>query len=216
MTAVLINILLPLLALISLVAAFVYLFRALGQKRRIARQVYSVGQVEMRRAMKIGFLRAIIIAVVGAVLLVAWSILLSVNATAPIMSAEETPVPSPEFAATPTITPSLTPTEPRPSPSPTLDLLTTPTSTETAVPSPTSTITPTPEPTTATVSSGVGVWLRATPSTDGEQLEWVLDGTLVILLPGQETGEEFTWQQVRTPAGNEGWVAVPFLVYDGG
>ncbi len=219
MTAVLVYIILPLLALISLIAALSFLLKALGKRRRVDNQVYGVGQVEMRRAMKIGFLRAIVVAVVGAILLVVWSILLSVTNVEFSMPAlgGNTPVPSPLPAETVTIPPALsaTPTKMVPSPSPTKEMLLTmtPTITETAVPSPTPSITPSPAPPTATVSSGVGVWLRATPSTDGEQLEWVLDGTQVILLPGKETGEEFTWQQVRTPTGNEGWVADSFLVY---
>ena len=68
-----------------------------------------------------------------------------------------------------------------------------------------------PTPQTATVSSGVGVWLRGAPSTTGEQLEWLLDGTLVTLLPGQQTADDLLWQQVRTEAGVEGWVARDFL-----
>ena len=34
----------------------------------------------------------------------------------------------------------------------------------------------------------------------GEQLEWLLDGTLVTLLPGQQTSDDLLWQQVRTEA----------------
>ncbi len=71
------------------------------------------------------------------------------------------------------------------------------------------TIAPTPQ--TATVSSGVGVWLRGAPSTTGEQLEWLLDGTTRHPLPGQETADDLLWQQVRTEAGVEGWVARDFL-----
>jgi hypothetical protein len=61
------------------------------------------------------------------------------------------------------------------------------------------------------VSSGVGVWLRGAPSTSAEQLEWLLDGTAVTLLSGQETADDLLWQQVRTEAGVEGWVARDFL-----
>ncbi|MBX7253849.1 MAG: SH3 domain-containing protein, partial [Candidatus Promineofilum sp.] len=68
---------------------------------------------------------------------------------------------------------------------------------------------------TATVSSGVGVWLRGAPSTTGEQLEWLLDGTVVTLLPGQQTADDLLWQQVRTEAGVEGWVARDFLTVEG-
>lgn len=218
MTAVILQILLPLLALISLVAAFYFLLQAWGRRRRVGNQAYSVGQVEMRRAMKIGFLRAVAVAVVGVFLLVAWGILLSLGDPEPATGEEITPSSSP-------IPTSVTPvdgsfSEMPSSPTPTMaatatpTLTPTPTITVTATMAPTPTITPTPLPPTATVSSGVGVWLRATPGTDGDQLEWVLDGTIVLLLPGLETGAEFTWQQVRTPAGNEGWVAVPFIQYN--
>ena len=61
------------------------------------------------------------------------------------------------------------------------------------------------------VNSGVGVWLRAIPSVDGEQLEWVLDGTVLILLDQVENTAEFSWQYVQTPAGNVGWVAASFI-----
>jgi hypothetical protein len=82
-----------------------------------------------------------------------------------------------------------------------------------ASPTPQATAAPTATsaPTTATVSSGVGVWLRGAPSTSGEQLEWLLDGTVVTLLAGQETADDLLWQQVRTEAGVEGWVARDFL-----
>jgi hypothetical protein len=43
-------------------------------------------------------------------------------------------------------------------------------------------------------------------------LEWLLDGTVVALLEGQQTVENLVWQQVRTEAGLEGWVARDYLV----
>ena len=82
-------------------------------------------------------------------------------------------------------------------------------------PSPTSAVTAEPTattaPVTAIVSSGVGVWLRGAPGTSGEQLEWLLDDTVVTLLGGQETVDDLLWQQVRTDSGVEGWVARDFL-----
>ena len=92
--------------------------------------------------------------------------------------------------------------------------------TETAVPpnpptdEPTSAPTNTPEPAsnTAVVSSGVGVWLRGTPSTTGEQLEWLLDGTVLTLLTGQETADGLVWQQVQTDTDLTGWVAADFIL----
>jgi hypothetical protein len=98
-----------------------------------------------------------------------------------------TPPPEPSAAATALPPASVTPS---PSPSPT----------ETAVPQ------------TAVVESGVGVWLRADPSTEGEQLEWVLDGTVLTLLGEVVTTPDFTWQYVQTPAGNIGWVAETFIL----
>ncbi len=216
MTAVFINILLPLLATVTLLAAFFYLLKALEQRRRINRQVYSVGQVETRRAMKIGFLRAIVIAFAAALLLFAWGVM-SATGTWPLLP-ELTPMPTlaPANTSTPTLSPEVTPV-----PLETISLSLTPAATETAVATPTPiatatptpTVTPTPQPATAVVSSGVGVWLRATPSTAGEQLEWLLDDTILTLLPGYETGSDFDWQQVRAPSGREGWVAVPFIRY---
>jgi hypothetical protein len=44
-------------------------------------------------------------------------------------------------------------------------------------------------------------------------LELIPDGTALILMEGVETVENQGWQQVRTPAGNEGWVAVEFIEY---
>ncbi len=220
MTAVLINLLLPLLAIVTLLAAFFYLLKALAQRQRINRQVYSVAQVETRRAMKIGFLRAIVVALVAAMLLFAWGVLRAIG-TWPLLP-EPTPTLTllPTSSSTPTVAPDVTP-----APIETISLPLTPAAAETAVATPTATatatatatptITPTPQPATAVVSSGVGVWLRAAPSTDGEQLEWLLDDTILTLLPGYETGSDFDWQQVRAPSGKEGWVAVPFIRYLG-
>jgi hypothetical protein len=36
---------------------------------------------------------------------------------------------------------------------------------------------------------------------------------VLTVLAGREVVDGFEWQQVRTPAGNEGWVAVEFIVY---
>ncbi|MCA9925092.1 MAG: SH3 domain-containing protein, partial [Anaerolineales bacterium] len=80
-------------------------------------------------------------------------------------------------------------------------------STQPPVPLPTAT----PVVETAVVTSGVGVWLRSVPGVDGEQVEWLLANTQVVLLAGQATADEFEWQEVQAPSGNVGWVAVPFI-----
>ena len=65
---------------------------------------------------------------------------------------------------------------------------------------------------TATVSSGVGIWLRDRPGVETEQLEWLLEGTTVIVLTGEETADDLVWQQVQTEEGLIGWVAAEFIV----
>jgi hypothetical protein len=67
---------------------------------------------------------------------------------------------------------------------------------------------------TAIVSSGVGVWLRAEPSTESAQLEWLLQGTIIIVLSETATAENLAWQEVQTQEGIVGWVAVPFITYN--
>ena len=89
---------------------------------------------------------------------------------------------------------------------------TSPIPTASATPQPT--VTNTPQPPTASVSSGVGVWLRDLPGTETEQLEWLLEGTILIVLPGQETVDDLLWQQVQTEDGLAGWVAADFIVVD--
>jgi hypothetical protein len=44
-------------------------------------------------------------------------------------------------------------------------------------------------------------------------VELIAHQTELELLQGRETADDIDWQQVRTPAGNEGWVAAEFLVY---
>jgi hypothetical protein len=115
--------------------------------------------------------------------------------------------PTPTPTVTPVVIPTMTPAAPLTATATLTGPVTSPAAT--AVPA-----TATPDEDTAAVNSAVGVWLRAEPNTDAEQLEWVLDGTVLTLLPGLETGDNFEWQQVRTPEGNEGWVAVDFITYN--
>lgn len=119
------------------------------------------------------------------------------------VAAETTPVPTlmSAEAATATSPPPTT------QPSPTVD-------TASPTPEPTAAPTDTPTPQTAVVRSGVGVWLRGAPSTAGQQLEWLLDGTVVLLLPQQQTADELLWQQVQTDGGKVGWVASDFLLLE--
>lgn len=115
---------------------------------------------------------------------------------------------NPPPTATPTLTP--TPTSPPPtigpSPTPTLPPTLTPT------PAPAS---PTPQPQTGTVTGAgsIGLRLRDAPSTDGNLIDYLLDGTVVTILPDDPvtTADGIEWRKVIDPQGREGWVAVQYL-----
>lgn len=203
MTVVL-NIALLSLAVLSVLAALYFVMKGMGARSSINRQAYSVGQVEARRSSLVHWVRAAFFLLVGL-------IFLGIFAVRPLLSgrvatAEPTPPPTLPAQATPTapsapvVQPTIAPAQPSPTSPPV-----SPTPQATAAP------TGTPAPQTATVSSGVGVWLRGAPSTSGEQLEWLLDGTVVTLLAGQQTADDLLWQQVQTQTGVEGWVARDFL-----
>ena len=197
--SVVINVVLLSLAGLCLLAGVAFIFKGLGARSRITRQAYSVGQVEAKRTSQVHWIRAGFFFVAGL-------LFLGIFAVRPLFSRvgevapEPTPTTAPTAAPTATI-PVVVATDP---PTPTSPPVT-PTAAATSAP------TPTTAPITAAVSSGVGVWLRGAPSTSGEQLEWLLDGTIVTLLAGQETADDLLWQQVRTETGVEGWVANDFL-----
>ena len=206
-----INVVVPLLAGISIVVALFFILRALQQRSELARAAYSVGRQEARQAMQVDAVRGIFAFLVGLILLGVFGL-----SPRPVESALPStglpPVTEPagavDASSTPTATVEVVPTNtPTLEPTPTL-----PAATATEAPPPTDTSVP--QPSTATVSSGVGVWLRAAPGTNTEQLEWLLDGTVVTVLEGYETADDLEWQQVQTAAGNVGWVAVPFIVYN--
>ena len=210
MTAVLNYVILALIGL-CILAAFFFVFRAIGSRSKTTREAYGVGQQEARQSMQIDIARGVAFVFVGLILWGVYGLSSRPEEAIPKPSptsepAATTPPTSPPLAATtpaaePTATsaPTMTSTSSAP----------TPTDTPTVEPS----STPSPAPQTAVVISEVGVWLRRIPGINGAQLEWVLNGTELTLLPGLEAADDFQWQQVRTPAGNEGWVAVDFISY---
>lgn len=213
MTTVL-DIIIPLFAGLSILAAVAFALRASRFRSRSSKASYGVAQQEARQAMQIDFVRALAALLVGL-------ILAGIVGLSPIPEDEEeilaTMVPTEEPADPPTptqipaeVAPEATATNP---PAVTVEPTSTaPVPTNTPQPAPTETATP--EPASATVSSEAGVWLRSSPGTESEQLEWVLDGEVIVLLPGLETADELEWQQVRTAEGNEGWVAVLYIEYN--
>jgi hypothetical protein len=196
------NLVVPILAGVCFIAALYFAGQAFSARSRSSAQPYDVGRQIVRQSMLVNILRSL-----GAVLV--GLILLGVMGLRPLA-----------FEPAPQSTPSALPTEsltavPAPTVAPTLSVPTVAVSPTARLPSPTPTPlpspTPTPAPQTARVSSEVGVWLRSAPGIDSEQLQWLLEGTLLIVLEGRETADNLEWQQVQLTNGVEGWVAAEFI-----
>ena len=201
--AVFFDIVLPILAGISIIVVFFFLLRALSARSKASRQAYGVGQVESRQKAQANLLGALI------ALFLALLFLALVFVGPRLMAAIPEATPTPEPTAVPatvapteiaTITPvatepQVTPTSPAP----------------TATTTPPSTETPTPAPLTATVSSGVGIYLRSGPGTESAELQYLEDGTILFVLGGEQAADDLRWQQVQTDTGLVGWVAADFI-----
>jgi hypothetical protein len=210
-TAVL-NIVFAAVAGLAIFAALYFGGRAVIGRSRSTKSAYNVGRQQARRAVQIDLVRALAAIVLALIFLGAFG--LTPRPVEPLFSPTEpalieaTTTSTEPATVAPTAQPTNTPF------SPTTEIIE-----ATATQSPTTVPTVVPTETeesvleTAVVASGVGVWLRGTPSTTGEQLEWLLDGTELIVLDGQETADNLAWQQVQTAEGFVGWVAVPFIVY---
>ncbi len=220
MTAVFVQTVLSILGSTALLFGLYFLWRAFTSRRRSAKAVYNVEQLTARQSSELLFGLGIALLFFG---LLFWGVALLdwddsevleelVKPTVEQVEIDvETAVPDPTATLTIILTQPAS-SLPTRTPEPTATLLIVPTE----VPAVTDTLAPTstPEIPTAVVDSGVGVWLRETASTEAEQLEWVLGGTVLTLLSGTESTEIYDWQQVRTPTGNEGWVATDFIVYN--
>lgn len=225
---VFLNFIIPVFFVGAFGAGFYFLIKALTDRSAENHAHYSVGKQRAHYEKKVEMLRAICSFFVGVLLLL---VFLFAPRPDPNVVADEPIVDAEVDGELPTAVVSPTATESNSGPAiiiitPTSEMVATATSqpmpaiTETAVvPAantaiPTPTIPPTPTQPTATVSSGVGVWLRAEPSTSSAQLEWLLEGTTVFVLNGTATGENLAWQEVQTQGGVVGWVAVPFIAYN--
>ncbi len=215
MTAVL-NIVFAGVAGLAILAALYFGGRAIIGRSRSTESAYNVGRQQACRAVQVDLVRALAAIVLALIFLGAFGL-----APRPIEPLFPTKEPTPLIEAIPPTTePATTAPTAQPSSTPTPTVPPPEIIAPTAVEPPTTV--PTIQPTetvenlqqTAVVSSGVGVWLRGTPSTSGEQLEWLLDGTTLIVLDGQETADNLAWQEVQTAEGFVGWVAVPFIVYN--
>lgn len=213
MTAVL-NIVFAGLAGVAILAALYYGGRAVLRRGQPTDSAYNVGRLEARKSVQIDLVRALAAIVVALIFLGAFG--LTPRPVEPLISPTEpifleaTESPTQESEATPTLPASESAT-----PTIAVEIVeetAVPTNPPTDEPTPAPTNTPEPAANTAIVSSGVGVWLRGTPSTTGEQLEWLLDGTVLTLLDGQETADDLIWRQVQTETGLTGWVAADFIL----
>ncbi len=206
------NIIILILAILAAIFAVLALIRAFATRSTIANEPYGVGRQETRRAMQVSLIRAVVIGLLSLILFAVYGLnarpdeLLSREPQATAEAAPTGVIESQD--ATPTITPAPTQTStsaalpaavtsaaPTPTDSPTL----TPTITPTSVPS-------------AIVNSEVGLYLRPEPGSTVE-LELLNNGAFLVLLEGRQTVDGVEWQQVRSAAGNEGWVAVEFITY---
>ena len=213
------------LAGVSILLTLHFAWKAFRAYSQTSYETYGVGQQRARVAAQVNVAWCIVLLIISLILLGVSGLSFGPAEAEPLAPVTDTPVPTDTIAPVPTtaVSPITSPTTtPTLAPLATIELGETATATTVAAP-PTftpapaaPTDTPTAVPVTAVVSSGVGVWLRAEPSTSGEQLEWLLDGTVVTLLAGLQQADDFEWQQVLTSEGIEGWVATDFIVYNNG
>jgi len=195
--------------------------------RGVPQSAYGVARQEARHSMLSSFFGAFFLLVLGLIIFGVYGVF-GFDLFAEVSGSEPgvTLTPPPVQTATPTDT-AVEPVNNPPTTGPTntpvgLQNLSTPTFTpEIPTETPTASLTPTPETPTATSTSVVdtavvnspnGLWLREAPGGT-QEVELIPDGTVLTVLPGRETIDDQEWQQVRTPSGNEGWVAVDFIIY---
>lgn len=215
---VVLSVIFQVLAAIAILAAIFFGLRALSSRLQRSKQAYGVGQLESLRSMQKDLIWGAMALIIGLIFLGVYVLLpdggeaavpvleetpvpettVEVNGTAEPAPVNETAVPEATNSPTPVLFPeaqvTLLPTNPPPP-------------TQTAVP----TATPEPEPQTAVVASGVGVYLRQNPSTTAPDIEWLLDGTQLVVLPDRQDADGYTWVLVRISDGTEGWVATDFI-----
>ena len=221
MITTILNIAIPLLALISLIAVVFFFGRAFTLKMQASKQKYGVGQFEKNREMKLDVMRGVGAAILGLIFLAVFGLMPhsadtvdeTVETPVPTMTATVVVTPSPTVTAivVPTIAPGtavIFPTPTADSPDAPINTPDAPTANPTIAPA---TATNAPAAKTAVVSSGVGVWLRDAPTINSNQLEWLLEGVILTVLDGQQTADGLDWQEVRTAEGVDGWVASDYI-----
>lgn len=113
----------------------------------------------------------------------------SFNGDEPVAT-ESAEINTPRATRTPTETPS-------PSPTP--------------LPSPTGTPTPISGETALVASGGSTVWITRSPG--GQNLTLVMDGDIVLVLPGHANQAGVLWREIRTVDGLHGWIREDYIEY---
>lgn len=195
-----------------LLVALSFLIQGLAIRSRAARQLYTVARQASRREMNTAWLRGLLFLALSLILLLVWALAPRFQSSARPTAAAPPPslTPSqtaPAVNANVTVTSNAAPAVatllPLPSPEPVLTVTQTLTST-----TPAETLAA-----TARVNAPNGLLLRTLPNGP-EVLELIPDGIQVVVLEGRESVGDLTWQYVRAPSGNAGWVALDFLLFD--
>lgn len=194
------------IAVVSLIASLYFFVRALRTRGRIPANTYGVERQNLRQRTLAGFAQGGFFLLLSLILFSVFGVsalpdqlarptqVLTIDTVTP-----ENIEPASTITAPVAATALLSPTSPVPS--------RTPRPTQTPLP------TDTPVIITAIVASPNGLWLRESPG-GSQQLELIPDGARLVVLEGLETVDNLDWQRVETQAGNIGWVAVEFIVYE--
>jgi hypothetical protein len=62
-----------------------------------------------------------------------------------------------------------------------------------------------------TGTEGLGLFLRAEPTTSNQPIKTLNEGTVVTIIGDERIAEDISWLQVRDETGAEGWVASQYL-----
>jgi hypothetical protein len=205
------SLIIPVLGAISLLTALYFVYRAFSSRARSGTESYGFGQLEARHLMLVDFVRAGMALFLGLIFIAVFAVSPTMTGDAPEPAFTPMPLPTdtPDVATAVATSISIPTATVTPVPFPTSQVTVLPTLTNPPAETPTNT--PEPQPETAVVTSPVGVYLRAEPSVTAADVEWLLEGTQLIILPGEAEADDYRWIFVRTLAGNEGWVAMDFI-----
>lgn len=205
-------------AVICFLGALIYLLRGLGARSQKNSQSYNFGRQETKNSMLRGFLMSLIMLLLG-VICIGIYLLRPFGGDEPEAIIDNVPTTAPVVQPTQQLVPEQ-PTLPSTLPLPVLLPTQTPPPTKTPSPESEEPVGEEPAPAEEAppalqqvrVAIEVGVNLRSGPTVlQDNVIEWVRVNDLMEVFPGTENADGYDWQEVRTEAGNIGWVAVNFI-----